>query len=149
MKAKHYQELFAGRLKGELTPAENELLDRHLEGCAACRLEFAETQQLWADMGTIHVPEPSLMLRTDFDTMLSNYQQQAERKTGWKTNVARLLQWRPRISLAGQLAIILLSFAGGYLLFNAGKSGQKQQLTELSGQVHELKQTKMLAMLEH
>jgi hypothetical protein len=149
MKAKHYQELFAGRLKGDLTPAEDELLDRHLESCGACRQEFAGTQQLWADMGMIHVPASSPMLRADFDRMLSNYQQQTGQKTGWKTRITDLLQWRPQISFMWQLVIVMFSFAGGYLLFNAGKSEQKQQLTELSGQVHELKQTMMLAMLEN
>lgn len=45
--------------------------------------------------------------------------------------------------------LILFGFACGYFLFNGGKSEQKQQLADLSGQVHELKQTMMLAMLEN
>lgn len=149
MKAKHYQELFAGKLKGELTPAENELLDRHLKSCADCRLEFAKTQQLWADMAMLSAPEPSPMLKAGFEDMLSNYQEQTERENNWKTRVTGLLQWRPQISFMWQLVIVVFSFAGGYFLFSSGKSGQQQQLTELSGQVHELKQTMMLAMLEN
>lgn len=81
MKAKHYQELFTGKLRGDLSPAENELLNHHLEGCASCRMKFAETQQLWADMEMLAaIPEPSPMLKAGFEDMLNRYQQQAERE---------------------------------------------------------------------
>lgn len=148
MKAEHFQELFSGRLKGELTQAEDEQLDRHLESCVTCRLEFDEMKQLWSDMAIISSSEPSPILKAGFEEMLNNYQRTEQQKNE-RAGLTGLLQWRPRIALMWQLMIVLVSFTGGYLLFKYSKNEQQQQLTKLSGQVHELKQTMMLSMLQN
>ena len=54
-----YEELISASLSGELTPAERQWLDAHLDGCAQCRATlaaFAEQRRVMA--GLRHVPPP-------------------------------------------------------------------------------------------
>ena len=154
MKCDKYEELFAGWLNNELKPAEKEKLEQHLNGCPACRVELASMQQLWAMMDEVEVPEPSVNMQADFRAMLNDYKTaEASKKgssTGIKDQLSWLWQWKQKWPLDYNLAIVLISFGCGYLFFHTpGGNQQDQQLKELSSQVHELKQTMMLALLEN
>jgi hypothetical protein len=154
MNCEHYEQLLTGRINNELSPAEQDELNRHLEECASCRAELAAIQQIWGDMGAIETPEPSAHMQVKFQAMLDTYKDSvATRESLWHTLRNRLnffWQWQPRMPFAYQLLIIVISFGCGYWVFNMGKGGeQSRELTALSGQVHELKQTMMLAMLEN
>ncbi len=154
MKCEQYEELFAGWINGELTPAEREKLDQHLIGCAGCREELAAMQQIWDVMAEVKAPEPSANVRVKFQAMLDTYKESVQdQKSNWdgiKEQLSRLWQWQPRWPLAYSLAILLIGLGCGYLFFHTGKGAeQDQQLKELTSQVHELKQTMMLALLEN
>jgi hypothetical protein len=153
MRCEQYEELFAGWLNNELKPAEKEMLEQHLAGCTACKAELASMQQLWAMMAEIEVPEPSANMHTDFRSMLNDYKASAAKKEsadGIKGQLGRLLQWKQRWPVAYHLAIVLVSFGCGYVFFNlAGNNKQDRQMAVLTSQVHELKQTMMLALLEN
>jgi len=154
MKCEEYEALFAGWIDKELTPAEQTKLEQHLTDCAGCREELAAMQQLWDVMGEVKTPEPSDHMRVKFQAMLDTYKESVEDKkgsfAGIKDQLNRLWQWQPRWPLAYSLAIVLISFGCAYLFFNTGKgSKQDEQLKELTSQVHELKQTMMLALLEN
>jgi hypothetical protein len=154
MKCEKYEDKLIGWLNNELTVAEREELDKHLSDCPACRQELAEMQPIWEMTGTIETPEPSGHMRVKFQAMLNTYKESVEDQKGFKGGIAeqwnRLWQWQPRWPLAYSLLIVLIGFGGGYWLFSIGKGGkQDQQLQALSAQVHELKQTMMLALLEN
>lgn len=153
MKCEQYEELFAGWINNELKPAEREMLEQHLTGCPACRMELASMQQLWAIMGDIEVPEPSANMKTDFSTMLNEFKtSEANKKSipAIKGQFNWLWDWKQKWPLAFNLMLIAISFGCGYLFFNlAGNTKQDQQMAALTSQVHELKQTMMLALLEN
>jgi len=154
MKCEQYEELFAGWINNELKPAEKEMLEQHLTGCPACRAELANMQQLWTMMDEVEVPEPSANMKTDFSAMLNDFKTaEANKKgasTGIKEQLSWLWDWKQKWSLAFNLILIATSFGCGYLFFNlAGNSKQDQQMAALTSQVHELKQTMMLALLEN
>ncbi|MCO5946085.1 zf-HC2 domain-containing protein [Mucilaginibacter flavidus] len=154
MKCEQYEGLFAGWINNELKPAERETLEQHLNGCAACREELASMQQLWAMMDEVEVPEPSASMKTDFTAMLNDFKATEANKKGSSAGIRQqlgwLLQWRQKWPLAYTFAIILVSFGCGYLFFNLkGGSKQDKQMADLTTQVHELKQTMALALLEN
>jgi HEAT repeat protein len=62
----------------------------------------------------------------------------------------RLWQLQPRWPLAYSIIVILVSFGCGFWVFhNSRNDKQAQQLQALTTQVHELRQTMMLALLEN
>jgi len=150
MKCEQYEGLFAGWINNELKPAERESLEEHLNGCTTCREELAGMQQLWAMMDEVEVPEPSHNMQTEFRAMLNDFKAAEAGKKGIRQQMGWLLQWRQKWPLAYTFAIILVSFGCGYLFFNLkGGSKQDQQMAALTTQVHELKQTMALALLEN
>jgi hypothetical protein len=155
MKCEQYEEKLIGLLNNELTQAEQAELEKHLETCAGCSAELAAMKPMWELMGTMETPEPSAHMKVKFNAMLDTYKESVEdEKEGVWSSISNRLNsvwhWQPRYTLAYSLAIILIGFGGGYLLFSNGKgSKQDQQLQALTSQVHELKQTMMLALLEN
>ena len=155
MKCEQYEEKLIGLLNNELTPAEHAELKKHLADCAGCREELAGLQQVWEMMSQIETPEPSSHMRVKFQAMLDTYKDTVEeQKQGilsrLSDQLSSLWQWQPRWPLAYSLVIVLIGFGLGYLLFYSGKGGkQEQQLEALTSQVHDLKQTMMLALLEN
>jgi hypothetical protein len=86
--------------------------------------------------------------------MLDTYKESVNEQKGlWsslKDKLNSLWAWQPRWPMAYNLAIALICFGSGYWFFNTGKGGkQEQELQTLTSQVHELKQTMMLALLEN
>ncbi len=149
-----YEQLFAGWANGDLAPAERKAMEQHLAGCAGCREELADMQKVWDMMEVIDTPEPSAHMEVKFQAMLDTYKESVKEQKGFlgslNEKISGLWQWQPRWALAYSMAIILVSFGAGYWLFHTGKGGeQEQQLQALTSQVHELKQTMMLALLEN
>jgi hypothetical protein len=154
MDCEKYEALFTGWIDQNLPPAERLKLEQHLSGCKSCREELAAMNELWVEMGTMETPAPSAHMQVKFQAMLDTYKEEVAGKnslwTGIREKISTLWQWQPRMPMAYNLVIILVSFACGYWVFSMGKGGQQnKQLAELSDQVHELKQTMMLSMLEN
>ena len=127
-------------------------MEQHLAGCAGCREELADMQKVWDMMEVIDTPEPSAHMEVKFQAMLDTYKESVKEQKGLLSRLNDKISslWQPRWALAYSLAIILVSFGSGYWLFHNGKGGeQEQQLQALTSQVHELKQTMMLALLEN
>jgi hypothetical protein len=154
MKCELYEELFTGWINKELSPDEKGALEQHISGCANCRNELQALQQLWGNMGQIETPEPSANMSLKFYAMLDNYKESVnEKKSLWadiKYHLSSLWQWQPRWPMAYNLIVIVFIAGAGYLFLGKSKSDdQDKQLKALSSQVHELKQTMMLALLEN
>jgi hypothetical protein len=154
MDCEKYEVLFTDWINKNLPPDELLKLEQHLTGCKNCSEELAAMKALWMEMGEIDVPAPSAHMQVKFQAMLNTYKADvAERNSIWTGTVEKLRslwKWQPRMPLAYNLVIILISFACGYLVFNIGKgSNEDEQLEDLTAQVHELKQTMMLSMLEN
>ena len=154
MKCEKYEEKLIGWLNNDISPAEREELEMHLESCASCREELASMQQVWDVMGAMETPEPSVHMKVKFQAMLDTYKESVQdEKSSWsgvREQFRRLWNWQPRWPVAYSLVIVLIGFGCGYLIFSNSKgSKQEQQLQALTSQVHELKQTMMLALLEN
>ncbi|ANM31672.1 hypothetical protein ABI59_22090 [Acidobacteria bacterium Mor1] len=62
------------RLHGLLAPAESRELDRHLEGCAACRTEAGELTTLWEGLARLDEPVPIERMRVRFHDALQAFE---------------------------------------------------------------------------
>ncbi len=153
MNCAQYEEEFSGYMDNRLSPARRNEFEQHIAGCEGCKHELAAMQQVWSLMGDMQSPEPGAHIEVKFNAMLATFKQSVDEKKNGnsiKEQFARLWQWQPRWPLAYSLVIVLISFAAGYLVFRGSNTGkQDEQLQALSSQVHELKQTMMLAMLEN
>ncbi len=154
MDCEKYEALFTGWINKDLPPVEQIKLEQHLSTCKNCTEELAAMKNLWAQMGEIETPAPSAHMQVKFQAMLNTYKEDvAERNSFWTSIIERLRQlwrWQPQMPVAYTIAVVLVSFACGYWVFSMGKGGkQDQQLEILTAQVHELKQTMMLSMLEN
>ncbi|WP_214073251.1 zf-HC2 domain-containing protein [Mucilaginibacter sp. dw_454] len=152
MECEKLEGLFTGWAAGSLTKAEKEQMERHLDTCAGCREELAGMQLLWSTMGDMKAPEPSANMQVKFEAMLNTFKADAAEKQrrSLKVWLGQLWANQPRWPMSYNIAVILVSFCCGYFVFMVGKGGQQtEQLQALSSQVHELKQTMTLAMLEN
>jgi hypothetical protein len=142
-----YKELFAAGLDHELNKEDKTALEKHMESCPACHEEFIAMQLLWDEMLVLEAPEPSAHMRDDFHAMLGDYKQQVNNINAGSSFWSRLWQSQPRWPLAYTFAVMLLCVGLCYTIFKPSK--QEAELNELTSQVHELKQTMMLTMLQN
>lgn len=154
MKCEQYQDLFTDYINKQLIPAAQEELEKHLQSCDNCREELAVMKTLWDKMGEIETPEPSVNVKVKFYTMLDTYTKSVNDKRSFLNNISdswsKLWQLQPRWPLAYNIIIVLISFGCGYWVFhNNHNNNQEQQLQALTTQMHELRQTMMLALLEN
>jgi hypothetical protein len=143
-KCEEYREKLADWHMGRLDTAEKAELEQHLNTCADCREALAATGFVLDSVSDLQDPGPSVQVKADFRAMLDDFKA-AEKK---KVSDGSIWSWlfRPRLSLAYGL-IILVCIGGAYLLGHSNKQGQEVQ--DLHAQVHELKQTMMLTMLDN
>ena len=149
-----YREQFGALLDNELTALGKQALESHLADCTECRTELASMQKVWALMGTLKAPEPSSEMKAKFQSMLQDYKASTQETKGAWTRIgnwlSRVWEVQPRLPLAYPLAIAILGLGGGYFIFhNSNGAKQEQQLEALSGQMQELRQTMMLALLQN
>ncbi|MDN5284932.1 MAG: repeat protein [Mucilaginibacter sp.] len=154
MKCEQYQDLFTDYMNKQLTAAGRADLEQHVAGCNDCARELALLKNIWDQLGELKAPEPSAHAKVRFQAMLDTYTASVtEKRSLWDKitdNWNRVWQLQPRWPLAYSIIVILISFGCGYLIFHNSRSDkQDQQLQALTSQVHELKQTMMLALLEN
>jgi len=149
-----YQDKFTELVNNQLPEADKQSVEMHLAGCADCRQELADMWKLWDMMGEIETPEPSAHLKVKFNAMLETYKEsQAENIGLWtriKEQFERLWQTQPQWPLSYSLVVFLMCLGIGYWFIRPAKIiEQDKQMAALTAQVHELKETMMLALLEN
>jgi hypothetical protein len=159
MKCEQYKDLFTDYINKNLSIAERQNMEQHLAGCPGCAEELQAMEQLWDVMGMVETPEPSAHLKVKFQAMLNVYkeevagQQKPSVWQGFKDSWSRLWQMQPQWPMAYNLVILVIGLGGGFFYLHSAGSGsgssQDKQLQALNQQVHELKQTMMLSLLEN
>jgi len=151
MNCEEYSGLFAGWMDDQLSAADRIKMENHLAHCAACREELAVMQRTWDIMGEITTPEPSENMRANFQAMLNEVKKAEQTPKGvlakLKEQFSHVWDLQPRWPLAYSLMVALACFCGAYWFVHSSK--QEEQMQALSAQVHDLKQTMMLALLDN
>lgn len=113
----------------------------------------AEEKALWHRLDDIETPVPSNEMKTNFYEMLEQFQ--AKEKLTKKENVWEKLAalFTPKSSLRVAYTLVLMAITGfaGYRLAytTESTSHDSAKVTELSNEVHEMKEMMMLAMLQN
>lgn len=154
MECEQYKPLFTDYINKDISAAQKAAMDKHLAGCPDCAEELKGMEVLWGMMGTVETPEPSAHLKVKFQAMLNTYKDEIAEKKGFWQNLrdeaSRLWQTQPQWPMAYNLVMLAFFLGGGFLYLHSGKTdAQNQQLQALNEQVHELKQTMMLSLLEN
>jgi hypothetical protein len=154
MKCENYQNRFTDLVNDQLGADERKAIETHLTGCAGCRQELADMWQLWDMMGEVETPEPSANLKVKFNAMLQTYKaSQAEPKGIWNAineQFSRLWQLQPKWPLSYSLVLVTICMGTAFWFLSPGKVAQQdKEMKALTAQVHDLKQTMMLALLEN
>lgn len=150
MKCEHYREMFLDRNEGLLGASERAELQQHLDSCATCREEMVAMQLIWDKLGDINVPKPSDEMGLKFQAMLNDFKQSADQPSwwaGWLERAKQLWQLQYRMPLAFAMLAVVMGIGAAFWLARNGREGQ--QLQTLQTEVHELKQTMLLAMLDN
>jgi HEAT repeats/Putative zinc-finger len=113
---------FALLLYGELSFDEEERVDAHLDGCAACRRDLERQRALHTAFDEFAVEPPAALLRecrADLAAALRLGISPRTEKQGWWD---RMTGWisAPLLRPAGAFALVLLGFVGAKLLPNVG-----------------------------
>jgi hypothetical protein len=135
-----------GRLQNELSEAERKEVDYLLETSPEFIFHFNETKQLWEDMDMVKVPEPSLMLKTNFQAVLKTFElvEAHTKKSIWH-KTAGLFAYKPKYNWAYALLLIGVGVLVSWLFFIP----QNNAIKNLSQEVNEARQLAMLGMLEN
>ena len=132
--------LVIDRLKGLCSPADEQRLIAHLEGCDACRGEAAATEAVWQRLGVAEVEVPSARLRARFHTALATHEAKASRP--WSERLLASF-WPQRPAFAASFAVAVL-FAGMFV----GRLLPSSVDTEVAALRDEVR-TVGLALLDH
>jgi RNA polymerase sigma factor (sigma-70 family) len=153
MECEQYQDLFTDYMNKQLLAADKAAFEQHLAGCPACAEELQALQQVWNAMEEVTVPEPSADMSHRFNAMLANYKASVtEEVSVWdklKEQWEQLWAWQPRWPMAYNIAVMVVGLAAGLWFLKSSKSNDTEKLAALTDQVHELKQTMMLSLLEN
>ncbi|HJR71791.1 MAG TPA: HEAT repeat domain-containing protein [Gammaproteobacteria bacterium] len=132
--------LIIDRLKGLSTPADEQRLAAHLEGCAACRTEVAATEAVWLGLGAAEVEVPSARLRARFHSALAAHEAAASRP--WSERLLASF-WPQQPAFAASFAVALL--LAGMLVGRLLPSSVDTEVAALRDEVR----TVGLALLDH
>lgn len=133
-------ELIVDRLKGQISTADERLLDEHLATCAACRAEAATMTSVWEQLGALDEDVPHERLRARFHAGLAAYEARESRH--W---TERLFEgWWPR-QPALQAAFAAALALAGVLVGQQLPSPVDAEVAALRNEVR----TVGLALLDH
>lgn len=143
--------LIPSYLRGELSGAESEALERNLATDSDLRVEVAELSALWADMAELSQAHPSSALRAGFYRALGRIEQgraprgQAEPHAPWWS---RLFGATWNVPVAMQAVGALVVFAAGLLLGRMEFGTDRSEMTRMGSQVQNLRELVALSMLD-
>lgn len=140
MNCEETTELLSDRLKGLLSPEDEQQLEAHLGSCAACREEAAAIAELWTGMGELTEEVPHERMRMRFHAALAAYEERT-RTSGLDAFFERIWPRRPALQAAFAMVLLLVGVVVG------------QQLTVTSnGEIDALRaevRTVGLVLLDH
>jgi HEAT repeats len=146
MMSEEFRQLIPAYLSGQLSPSEKKIFEEQLVSDPELRIEVAELQTTWQDLGQLQEEEPSPGLRAHFYQRLHDV-------TNGRTRVATggYAWWKPGLSgLVRQVTIALALFCLGLYLGRerSGGPASGEQVAQLHGQIQDLRRTVALSFLD-
>lgn len=153
MKCENDKELLTLYMNNQLTPAESAAVEKHITDCPECRADLEASMQVWNQMEALPVPEPSANMQLKFDVMLDMYKKEtAEKKRfslGIRQKLGQLFGFSPAFTMAYSVILIVAGIGVGVLVNRGGSAKNDPGLGDVKKQIHDLKETVTLALLEN
>jgi uncharacterized protein YneF (UPF0154 family) len=152
MKCEKMMYLMVLYLNGELNDIDKHALESHLSECQLCKKELMQMQLVHQHMAAIPVTEPDAeKMRTDFYDMLYEYKRATvQARSGWISSLREKIAevWQPvyAMQLLTGVLLLLMGWAGGYWF--SPQRADTQQLSQLTREVQQMRETMLLTMLE-
>ncbi len=146
MTSEEFHQLIPAYLSGQLTAAEKTLFEAQLSKNPDLRIEVAELQSTWEELGLLPAEQPSSAVRARFYQKLNDINQGRVRPFP-----GGFAWWKPGLSgLVRQVAIALVLFGFGLYVgrSNLNGSASKNEVTQLHTQVQDLRRTVALSLLD-
>ncbi|MCW5963315.1 MAG: HEAT repeat domain-containing protein [Bryobacterales bacterium] len=137
-------------MNGELGEADADVLRQHLEQHPDLKAEM----QIWQDMGSLEVEEPSPALERRLGDMLEAFQAEAgirrrrSSNPGWLAWIENLWQAQPIPALGMAAICLVLGLAGGWMLGDARSGRDEDSMSALRQELSDTREIAILAMLE-
>lgn len=142
MEQERIEELLVTYNEGQADPSEIKLIEQLIEAGRIELSQLHELSQLEEQVMKLEAPVPSTELDDNFYQMLKTMK--AKNKGFSWGNFFSWPELAPKLAFAS--VTLILGFLGGYLLFPSPSSNK--EVTELKGEVLEMKEMIMLSMLE-
>jgi uncharacterized protein YneF (UPF0154 family) len=139
-------------LNGEINDIDKLALETHVAECQSCKQELMHMQVVHRNMAAIPVAEPDAeKMRTDFYDMLYAYKRATvQARSGWFSSLREKIAevWRPAyaIQVLTGIVLLLVGWAGGYWF--SPQRADNHQLSQLTKEVQQMRETMVLTMLE-
>jgi len=153
MKCKQTKEKFPDFLIGDVDQTSKEKIQDHLSTCSSCREELESLSEVWTKLGVLPEEQPSNALRSRFYSMLEAYKQGLEEEKPASRLSQFFHNWlahwwprRPAFQFSFALALLVIGLFIGYFLNFA--SGSAQEVSDLRQEVHSMRQTVAVSLLE-
>ncbi len=146
MMSEEFRQQIPAYLSGQLPPDEKKWFEAQLMNHPELRIEVAELELTWQDLGLVRQEEPSPAVRARFYQRLHDV-------TSGRTRVARggYAWWKPGLSgLVPYVTIALALFCLGLYLGrgNIGGHAATEQVAQLHTQIQDLRRTVALSLLD-
>lgn len=142
-------------LAGKLDAAARGRVIDHLETCSGCRAEMAELGIVWRGLESMQDPEPSAAMRTRFLETLHAYEegfQEAQRRQVYveprKSFWAGWWPAHPAWQSAFSVLLLLAGALGGHYALQPRHTTENSEMSQLKGQVENLRQLVALSLLQ-
>ncbi|MBI3406662.1 MAG: zf-HC2 domain-containing protein [Acidobacteria bacterium] len=152
MNCEQISELLPDYLQGSLGRGQEDLVERHLRECAACR----ESVALWNKLSLLPKEEPSPALRARFEAMMLAYEEARRAESsraiappakvvpiwggsGWQ-------QWAA--GLAAAVVLLIIGFSAGRYSGLTRDMSAPQELTAVRAELSYMRQLVVLSMMQ-
>lgn len=143
MKKEKAVELWQDSLTGEISLNEQQELEAYLDSNPTVATELKDLAQTWELFDNIERPAPSKQMDARFDGMIAAYQNASFSQSS--SVLDGVFSWMNRSWQVGLAALVLGLFIGWWML---PSQNQKENISQLSGEIREMKKLMMLTLIE-
>jgi anti-sigma factor RsiW len=153
MECEEVRDQFADYLIDNLHEPARSDVRNHLAACESCRAEAEGLKTLWATLGSIPADQPGPELRARFQVMLEAYRHgldNAPSRNLWQTINSWLAGWWPRqpaLQFGLALLLLVVGVVSGWRLRPEAGVQSNGEITELRGELHQMRQMVALSLM--
>ncbi len=153
MNCHNVQDQFADFLTGDLDPASRRKVQDHIASCAVCREDLENLTAIWAKLGVLPQEQPSSGLRERFYAMLEEAKAEVTATDKLRRTAGQVPAWRawftfrrPSFTAAFSIFVLFLGLGSGWIA--GGARADSSRVSSLEREVHEMRQTAALSLLD-